>query len=175
MISAEEWYKTFVEEFVKAAMNPELDIGVHYRNYKMLGEETPTEWTYHMGVFLARMSHKLNCCQEHTILDFLWYENGGGEDPVAAIEHENEYAGICSEEIPKLLVSKAPLRIMITYTDGTTTEAIRKEAGDCIRSRTLRNQKPFEFLLIIGGYLDKPNEWVGYLWDMKWKEWISIE
>ncbi|MHA2143444.1 MAG: hypothetical protein ACXADD_18355 [Candidatus Thorarchaeota archaeon] len=182
MISAEEWYKTFVEEFVKAAGDATNEIGIHYEKCRVRGTETNTEWTYCMAPLLYKYARKLGYFQECTKLDFLWYE-GAIMHPEIAIEHENDWdENVLESEIPKLLDDspdklwgRASLRILITYSNGIRNDDILQEAKMAIVSNTGGRRKPFKFFLIIGGELHQPSDWKGYIWDEDKGDWIPIK
>ena len=69
--------------------------------------------------------------------------------PVLAVEHENGWRTVFSEEIPKLLSSSASLRVLICYPPKTKYSEVTKNLESVLASSTehwLRN----EFLLILG-------------------------
>lgn len=110
MINAEEWYKTFVEEFVKAAEDNSNEIGIHYEKYRVRGTGAGREWTYGMAPFLYELARKMGYSQECTMLDFLWYE-GAVMHPDIAIEHENDWKeDVPTSEIPKLVKDDSDAR-----------------------------------------------------------------
>jgi hypothetical protein len=182
MISAEEWYRMFVEEFERAAEDTNTEIGILYEKFAVLESwgfevrDLSTDWTHCMSVFLARMARKRGYLQdwEFQNTDLCWLQKNR-TDPTIAIEHENIPAGIGESEILSLLRVEAPLKILITYTTVSgDTNLVLDEARLGMTSTPRTARQPFEFLLIVGIHPYEPSNWKGYLWNDRTGNWQEV-
>lgn len=174
MTSAQEWFSSFVEEFIKAATDPEAEIGISYEKHRLRHTEVSTEWTYVMGVFLSRLARKLGYFQEWGTLDFQWFKEDR-INPVVAIEHENDYSEIGTSEIPKLLGSNAPLKVLVTYLDGASTEDILAISKESLGENLEGIEEQVEFLLVIGGALENHRDWEAFTYNSDDDSWKKIK
>jgi len=137
-------------------------------------------------------------------VDYVWYlEHSLAK--VVVIEHENNFRTIRENEIRNLLESKIPLRVLLTYVYVPPKERarIRKESKksnseitqDCrdiilsdSREEIIERLVPQgsgelqldvstgnRFMIVIGGELEKYNEWWAYEFDFPARRWILIE
>lgn len=97
--------------------------------------------------------------------DFSWYEEGS-ECHSVAIEHENEIEGVYSDEIPKLLESGAPLKVLITYSyKRSEMEKLIKNFEEKHAKRA-KEKVDEEFLLVVRRMWDEEKtvgEWIAYV------------
>jgi len=117
---------------------------------------------------------------ERERVDFVWYEDNRTK-PSVAIEHENWHAEIKGSEVPKLLGHSAPLKVLVTYLypskDDAETKAavldILHEVEDVFQSAAIIPSG--EFMVVIGGDLEKHGDWTGFLWRNDDRAWIQLE
>jgi hypothetical protein len=94
-------------------------------------------------------------------VDLTWEEPSEGV--LVAIEHENDIKSIWNREIPNLLKTVAPLKVLITYVYD------EEFPGKDVANRLLRYLKEAnfnqEFLLILGSVsMNEPTDWIGYVY-----------
>ena len=94
-------------------------------------------------------------------VDITWEKPSEGVS--VAIEHENDIKSIWTREIPNLLKTVAPLKVLITYVDDA------EFPGRDVAKRLLEYLKDAnfnqEFLLILGSSsMNEPTDWIGYVY-----------
>lgn len=88
------------------------------------------------------------------------------EGILVAIEHENDVTSVWDREIPSLLKTVAPLKVLITYVgdDEFPGESIANRLLGYLRDANF-NQ---EFLLILGSAsMNEPTDWIGYVYRLE--------
>lgn len=155
-ITGEEFYKQFFCRFQEFAKKDR-------RRYDKTNS-TP-EWTsYIKDEFLKNLGDQLGYVvdKEQVFGVDLLFSKKAGECSIA-IEHENDPNGIWKKEIPNLLKTAAPLKILVTYVGDT--EFPGKEIKDKLHNVLKERNFGHEFLLILGSYsMKEPSDWVGYLY-----------
>ncbi|MEM2915133.1 MAG: hypothetical protein QXH91_07025 [Candidatus Bathyarchaeia archaeon] len=92
-------------------------------------------------------------------VDITWEKPSEGI--LITIEHENDIKSVWKREIPNLLKTAAPLKVLITYVDDA------EFPGESIANKLLAYLKEAnfnqEFLLILGSTsMNEPTDWVGH-------------
>lgn len=141
------WADRFFEQFCKSYL---------YHRWppckgKLYGSR---QWTKEMAKILEKTARKLGLKRKRTELrriDFDWYTEDC-ETPTLSVEHENGYKGIWKEEIPKLLASKANLKVLICYPPKKEHWTIGNRLFKLLRKENKLGRFKEEFLLILGLY-----------------------
>jgi len=155
---------------------------VYYDKLRIRGSEaTDTEWTHLMATFLSALASSFGFYQEweQKRLDLLWYQ-GTERKPSVVIEHESYWRSKIAAVVRKLLSFRAPLRVLVTYLWPPIPVAdagppVRKILNAIERSiRSSRSSRKGEFVVVIGGDLEEPQDWVAYAWDEERKDWTPL-
>lgn len=182
---AQMWFDQFVRHFRADAANPRTELGSMYRKR----EECRQNWSYsdqelsdNMASFLSRLALDMGYFQEWQTTkrryDFTWFIGKGGKDRVV-IEHENNPYSTKRSEVPKLLKSAAPLRVLITYSNGNPRrlEGLLSSTEKVI-SKHWAGRKAGEFLLVLGKRrVYNPASWIGFRWkeNDKMYQWLTTQ
>jgi len=113
---------------------------------------TNTHWTEEMSIILDKTAEKLQLKRKRTELrrmDFNWYDEKS-DTPILTVEHENGYKGIWKEEIPKLLLSKASLKVLICYPPEEKCRSIVYRLLNLLKKEFQYGKFREEFLLMLG-------------------------
>lgn len=99
--------------------------------------------------------------------DFTWFATGS-KTPAVAIEHENRPSGIYGDEIPILLKSAAPLKVLITYVwrDGNPERDKLESLAVEIATKASREIAGTgqELLIVVGlGDVEDAEDWRAFL------------
>lgn len=131
------------------------------------------QWTEEMAKILDKAAKGLGLERKRTELrriDFNWYMEDC-DTPTISIEHENGYKGIWKEEIPKLLASKANLKVLICYPPEEDHMKIRNRLLRLLKKENELGSFKEEFLLILGKHKDHlikdPRQFVAYRYTPK--------
>ena len=126
MRTPERWFIEFCKEFRRRERLPDSEIPLAGDPKKCTG------WTSAMGVFLSRLAHKYGYTQDwefgDTKIDFVWLKHDR-PGPRIAIEHECWHTGVFGRKrrvIGKLVQSRAPLKVLITYGPGASRKRWEK-------------------------------------------------
>ena len=126
------------------------------------------QWTEEMSKILDETARGLGLDRRRTELrriDFNWYMEDS-DTPTLSIEHENGYRGIWGEEIPKLLASKANLKVLICYPPKEEHLKIRNRLLRLLMKESELGKFKEEFLLILGLYegheIEDPKQFAYY-------------
>jgi len=145
----------------------------HNDSEKVIAEDAWTKGVIYPFIVTA-VGPQLECRMEleEGKRDFTLYK---GKKMLAHIEHENNIEKVYGEELPKLVKSKAKLKVIISY---GTQENIEHYLNFWMSSRidNLKREGRFneEWLLIFGiynqqsGWMEKNSDWIGFL--IYWKE-----
>jgi hypothetical protein len=145
MSFAKQWTKKFCNEYYRQK------IGYWWSELRNTSDKA---WTYRMAELLRNLAQKMGYQMEYEITtDFSWYRKKS-TSPSVAIEHENAYSNeIWKDEIPKLLESNAPLKVLITYVGKRDEETELINKFKKIHKRRLHEplakQTKEEFLFLI--------------------------
>jgi len=158
-LTGEEFYKQFYCRFQEFANK---DRGRYNKTVP------DPEWTkYVVDQFLPNVGKQLGYTvepQQVFGVDILFSARTG--EASIAIEHENDPVGIWEDEVPNLLKTAAPLKVLITYVRDT--EFPGKEIMNRLYDKLKERNFGQEFLLILGSYsMKEPSDWVGYLYHSK--------
>ncbi len=182
---AQEWFDSFTRKFRSDAGNIRTEIGVMYHRReecRPVWNYSGQEWSDNMSSFLSRFALQLGYFQEWQMskrrYDFTWYIGKGGKERVV-IEHENDPYSTKASEVPKLLKSVAPLRVLITYSNGNprALDGLLTSTGAVIRKHW-RGRTNGEFLLVVGkDQVFNPSSWIGFRWkeNAGMYQWLTKE
>jgi hypothetical protein len=153
----EEFYKHFFCRFQEY---------VHQNRKAYNRAEKDFEWTsFVKDGFLSELAKNLGFeqIQKEGIyaIDLTWEKPSEGISVV--IEHENDIKSIWKREVPNLLKTAAPLKVLITYVDDTEFpgKEIAQRLFNCLKDANFSR----EFLLILGSdSMKEPSDWVGFLY-----------
>jgi hypothetical protein len=155
--TGQEFYKNFFcrfQEYVKADRK------------KYDKANVDTLWTGYVKGFLSELAKELSFNEERHEdvykIDSTWKR--ASDHASVAIEHENDPKDIFEKEVPNLLKTAAPLKVLITYVEDTDFPG---EEMTSTLLKTLREEPTFnhEFLLILGTWsMKEPTDWIGYLY-----------
>jgi hypothetical protein len=155
--TGQEFYKNFFcrfQEYVKADRK---------KYDKAIGD---TLWTRYVKGFLSELAKELGFNEERHEdvykIDSTWKR--ASDHASVAIEHENDPKAIFEKEVPNLLKTAAPLKVLITYVNDTDFPG---EEMTSTLLKTLREEPAFnhEFLLILGTWsMKEPTDWIGSLY-----------
>jgi len=155
-MNGEDFYRTFYCEFYNFANSDK-------RRYE--STDTDPKWTcYIKDEFLTTLGKKLGFCigtKNIFAVDLTWEDSKGTVH--VAIEHENNHPGVWKDEVPNLLRTDAPLKVLITYISEAEFPAT--EFSQRLLAELKKRDFNREFLLILGSYsMNEPTDWVAYLY-----------
>ena len=142
MLLAERYARSFCKEYRKHRW-PKPKKGEYYSD---------SEWTVQMYKILDKTAKNLGLKRKRRELrriDLTYYK-GEEDTPTVIVEHENEYKGIWKEEIPKLLSSKARLKVLICYPPKKEYWEIAKKFTKKLNDEMKIRNSFEEYLLIMG-------------------------
>jgi hypothetical protein len=111
-----------------------------------------SEWTNEMMKILDKTAKRMELRRKRTELrrmDLNWYREDSNT-PVVSVEHENGYKTIWKEEIPKLLLSNADLRVLVCYPPKEKHWNIGKKLEALLVGDFQKKRFRGEFLLVLG-------------------------
>ena len=182
-VNTQKFYNLFLEEIKKSGIE-----SIPWNDSK--------EWTDRMlkdkNCVMEKMAKSLGLlyCHDYFYLDGIFYRKKLGyknldtefhfyaQNIEVIIEHENDYRGIETEIYKLIPLFLAPLKVIITYFDGSIDENKNKiERIRAIIKNRIRNDNPFrlhknkiKILLIIGFYKNRKIDWQGFIYgDKKFK------
>ena len=147
-----------------------------YRNHRWpppLGKfYTSKQWTEEMSKILDKTAKRLGLRRKRKELrriDFNWYKEDS-DTPTLSVEHENWYKGIWEEEIPKLLLSKARLKVLVCYPPKKEHWNIGNRLLKLLQKENEQGRFREEFLLIMGlptQEIRKPEQFTCYKYSLQ--------
>jgi hypothetical protein len=158
---------SFAEKLVEAFFN-EYELQKIDDWWKKLRNKSDKAWSFRIAEFLRSLAQKMGYQMEYEIsTDFSWYQEAS-TSPSVAVEHENVCSDdIYNDEVPKLLESNAPLKVLITYVQSgheeTNLLSKFKEIHTKRMHEPITKQMNEEFLFVISDYEINYSNWRGYI------------